>query len=184
MSRIGKKPIPIPPGVEVKVDGNSIKVKGTKGELIQEIHPLVKIGVVDNLVKIEVSNPKIKKQKALWGLFGSLVKNMIEGVTKGFEKKLEIIGIGFKAAVSGNKLTLNLGFTHQIEFDIPKGIIIIVEKNILTISGFDKQLVGETAARIRALKKPEPYKGKGIKYIDEVVRRKAGKAIKGATEGA
>lgn len=186
MSRIGKKPINIPEKVEAKIDGEFIIIKGPKGELKQKIHSHVKIAIEDRNILINVINPEIKEDKALWGLYGSLVKNMVIGIRDGFEKKLEINGIGFKAAVSGSKLQLNLGFSHPIDFPLPSSIVATVDKNIITIAGPDKQIVGEISARIRALKKPEPYKGKGIKYLDEIIRRKAGKAAKaaGAAGGA
>ncbi|MEK7167307.1 MAG: 50S ribosomal protein L6 [Patescibacteria group bacterium] len=180
MSRIGKQPINIPEGVNIKMENQNIIIKGPKGELIQKIHPNVKIEQKDNKLLVNVQKTNDKKQRALWGLFQRLISNMIEGITNGFEKKLEINGLGYKAEVSGNKLVLNVGFSHQVNFDIPKDIDIKIEKNIIIISGFDKQLVGETAAQIRRIKKPEPYKGKGIKYIDEVIKRKAGKAAKAA----
>ncbi|PKL72353.1 50S ribosomal protein L6 [Candidatus Kuenenbacteria bacterium HGW-Kuenenbacteria-1] len=180
MSRVGKQPINISEGVDVKIENQNILIKGSKGELIQKIHPNVKIEQKDKELLINVQKPNNKKQRALWGLFQRLISNMVEGVTKGFEKKLEINGLGYKAEVVGDKLVLNVGFSHQVNFDISKNINIKVEKNVITISGFDKQLVGETAAQIRRIKKPEPYKGKGIKYVDEVVRRKAGKAAKTA----
>ncbi|HEX9664269.1 MAG TPA: 50S ribosomal protein L6 [Patescibacteria group bacterium] len=183
MSRIGKNPIEIPKGVEVRLEGSRIKVKGPKGELTQEIHPLVRIALADNQVKIDIDDKEDKQQKALWGLFGSLIRNMIVGVTEGYEKKLEINGVGYKAVVSGKNVVFNLGYSHPVEFPIPDGISVEVDKNLVTVSGFDKQLVGEVAAQIRNLRKPEPYKGKGIKYVDEVIRRKVGKALKGA-EGA
>lgn len=178
MSRIGKQPINIPENVDVKIEDQNIIIKGLKGELIQKIHPNVRIEQKDKELLVSVQKPKDKKQRALWGLFQRLISNMIEGVTKEFEKKLEINGLGYKAEVSKDKLILNVGFSHQVNFDIPKNINIKIEKNIIIISGFDKQLVGETAAQIRKIKKPEPYKGKGIKYIDEVIKRKAGKAAK------
>ncbi|MEK9129996.1 MAG: 50S ribosomal protein L6 [Patescibacteria group bacterium] len=180
MSRIGKQPINIPENVDIKIENQNIIIKGSKGELIQKIHPNVKIEQKDNELLVNVQKPTNKKQRALWGLFQRLISNMIEGVVKGFEKKLEINGLGYKAEVSGDKLILNVGFSHQVNFNIPKNIEIKVEKNIIIISGFDKQLIGETAAQIRKIKKPEPYKGKGIKYIDEVIKRKAGKAAKAA----
>jgi large subunit ribosomal protein L6 len=180
MSRIGKKPIVIPEKVEAKIDGDSIIIKGPKGELKQKIHPNVNIAIEDKHIIIKVENPEIKDENALWGLFGSLVRNMIIGVTEGFEKRLEINGIGFKALVSGSKLQLNLGFSHAIDFLLPAGITAAVDKNIVVITGIDKQLVGETAARIRTLKKPEPYKGTGIRFVGEIVRLKAGKAAKAA----
>jgi large subunit ribosomal protein L6 len=178
MSRVGKQPINILEGVNIKTENQNIIIKGIKGELVQKIHPNVKIEQKDKELLISVQKPKDKKQRALWGLFQRLISNMIEGVTKGFEKKLEINGLGYKAEVSGDKLILNVGFSHQVNFNIPKNINIKIEKNIITISGIDKQLVGETAAKIRKIKKPEPYKGKGIKYLDEVIKRKAGKAAK------
>lgn len=178
MSRIGKKPIAIPDKVEVKLEGPGIMVKGPKGELRERIHPLVKVELQDKELLVSVKNPENAEERALWGLFRSLLANMVLGVTEGFEKKLEINGIGFKAAVKGKDLVLNVGFSHPVEFAIPEGITIKAEANTITVSGVDKQLVGETAARIRAIKKPEPYKGKGIKYADEQIRRKAGKAAK------
>ena len=176
MSRIGKKPINIPAGVEVKIDAQQVCVKGPKGELVTEIHPKVKVESAEQKIVLTIADQEDNKQKALWGLSRSLVNNMVEGVTKGFEKKLEINGIGFKAQVSGQKLILNVGFSHPVDFDLPQGITAMVEKNVIVISGIDKQLVGEIAANIRKIKKPEPYLGKGIKYLDEVIRRKAGKA--------
>ncbi len=178
MSRIGKQPINIPEGVEVKIENKTIIVKGPKGELVQKVCPRVLISQTGRVVKVEVENPEDKSQRALWGLFNRLVNNMIQGVTSGFEKKLEIIGIGYKAVLEAGKLILNLGYSHPIIFKIPKGIEIKVEKDVITISGVDKQLVGQAAAEIRAFRKPEPYKGKGIKYFGEIVRRKAGKATK------
>ncbi len=176
MSRIGKKPIVIPVGVEVKLEPGQIIIKGKKGELKQEVHPFVKIEVKDKEILLNVKNPEDKKQKAIWGLFGSLIKNMIIGVTEGYEKKLEIVGVGFKVNLQGDKLVLNVGYSHPIEFKLPQGISAVVDKNIISISGIDKQLVGEVAARIRRIKKPEPYKGKGIKYVDEIIKKKVGKA--------
>ncbi|MFH1837973.1 MAG: 50S ribosomal protein L6 [Candidatus Kuenenbacteria bacterium] len=180
MSRIGKQLINIPENVDVKIENQNIIIKGLKGELIQKIHPNVKIEQKNKELSVSVQKPNDKKQRALWGLFQRLISNMIAGVTNGFEKKLEINGLGYKAEVVGDKLILNVGFSHQVNFNIPKNINIKIEKNIIIVSGFDKQLVGETAAQIRKIKKPEPYKGKGIKYIDEVIKRKAGKAAKAA----
>ncbi len=180
MSRIGKKPIDIPEKVDVKIDNNKISVKGLKGELSLDVHPLVQISQKDNQILVTVKNSEDKEQASLWGLSRTLVNNLITGVTEGFSKQLEINGIGFKAQLKGDKLVLNVGFSHPVEYSIPEGIQINVEKNIITISGIDKQKVGQVAAEIRAIKKPEPYKGKGIKYIDEVIRRKAGKVVKGA----
>ncbi len=184
MSRIGKKPITIPEKVEAQIIDDTFVIKGPKGELKQKVHPHVKINLQDRIINLTVSNPEEKEDKALWGLFGSLIKNMIIGVTQGFEKKLEINGIGFKAAVTGDKLQLSLGFSHPIDFKLPAGIKAAVEKNIITISGLDKQLVGEIAAEIKHFKKPDPYKIKGIKYLDEVIKKKAGKAAKAAGAAA
>lgn len=183
MSRLGKKPIIIPSGVEIKIDQNQIVVKGPKGEIKQTIHPLVIVNLEDNSLKVFVKDPQERKQKALWGTFVRLIQNMIEGVTKGFEKKLQLVGIGFRAQISGNKLILNIGFSHPVEYQIPAGVSVNIEKDIITISGLDKQLVGEVAAQIRKLKKPEPYKGTGIKYLEEIVRKKAGKKAVAAAGG-
>ncbi|MFA5128911.1 MAG: 50S ribosomal protein L6 [Patescibacteria group bacterium] len=184
MSRIGKKLIPVPKGVEVKIEQAFVLVKGPKGELKETIHPRVSIVLENNELKITVKDPELKSDKALWGLYGSLIKNMIIGVTVGFEKKLEINGVGYKAALSGEKIVLNLGFSHPVDFPLPKGIAAGIDKNIISISGIDKRLVGAVASEIRALKPPEPYKGKGIKYVDEVIVKKAGKAAKAAGAGA
>jgi large subunit ribosomal protein L6 len=175
MSRIGKKPLAIPAGVEVKIEKNLVKVKGPKGELTQEIHPLVKVEIKDNQVLLTVEDQDNKIEKSLWGLFNRLINNMIIGTTKGFEKKLEVIGVGFRVALQGQKLVLNLGFSHPVEFILPAGITGAVEKNTISLAGSDKYLLGETAARLRRIKKPEPYKGKGIRYSDEVIKKKAGK---------
>lgn len=184
MSRIGKKPIQIPAGVTVHVAESVLSVKGPKGELAQAIHPRVSMVMEENKVMVSVKNPKLKQDKALWGLFARLAENMVQGVTEGFEKRLEINGVGYRAVAEGAKLDLSLGFSHPVKFALPQGITATVEKNIISIRGIDKQLVGETAARIRALKKPEPYKGKGIKYVGEIIRRKAGKQVKAAGAGA
>ena len=176
MSRIGKQLITIPAGVEIKLDDNKVVVKGPKGQLTQVIHPVVSLDIKDNTVSVSVKDSSDKSQRALWGLFGSLTDNMITGVTKGFSKQLEINGVGMKAAAAGKKLVLNVGFSHPVDYNIPEGIAITVEGNVITVSGIDKQLVGETAAQIRKIKKVEPYKGKGIKYVGEQVIRKAGKA--------
>jgi len=176
MSRLGKLPIELIDGTQAKLENGFIIVKGPKGELKQAIHNLIKVDISDKKIVVKIDKENDKQQKALWGLSRSLINNMVIGVNEGFMKKLEINGVGFRAAVSGQKLTLNLGFSHPIEYDIPAGITAQVEGNIVSISGIDKQLVGEVAAQIRKKRKPEPYKGKGIKYIDEVIRRKAGKA--------
>jgi len=181
MSRIGKKPIEIPQGVIVEVQANGIAVKGPHGSLSRIIHPDIHASVKDGQVFVEILR-KTKRAPALWGLTRSLIANMVAGVTKEFEKKLEFEGIGYRAAADATGLTLQLGFSHPVRFVTPKGIVLKVEKNVITILGIDKELVGDTAARIRSLKPPEPYKGKGIRYQGEVVRRKAGKkAVASAT---
>lgn len=174
MSKIGKQPIKISEGVEVKVDGALVIVKGPKGELRYKANDEIRIEVKDREIITSVDR-KTKKASALWGLARALIFNMVRGVSEGFEKKLEIQGVGYKAIVSGKKLIFSLGFSHPIEIEAPTGIDFKVDKNIITVSGIDKQLIGQVAADIRALRKPEPYKGKGIRYVGEVVRRKAGK---------
>ena len=178
MSRIGKKPIEIPEGVEVSVASGNVSVKGPKGSLNLVLHPNVKLSLNDKNLDVQVDNPEAGNNSALWGLHRALIANMVKGVKDGFEKKLEISGVGFRAAVAGNKIVLNLVFSHPVELQIPEGVIAVVEKNIISVSGIDRQAVGQFAAVIRSQKPPEPYKGKGIKYEDEVVRRKAGKAAK------
>ncbi len=180
MSRIGKQQLSIPTDVTVTVASDVITVKGPKGQLQQAVHPAVTITVADNTAQVNVAHPDKKDERSLWGLYASLLKNMIQGVSQGFERKLEINGVGYKVAQQGNGLKLDLGFSHSIQFDLPEGVQAQVEKNTITISGIDKQQVGQVAADIRKLRKPEPYKGKGIKYDDEIIRRKAGKAAKAA----
>jgi large subunit ribosomal protein L6 len=140
------------------------------------LHDLVSVELSEKEISVKVKNTDSKKEKSFWGLYRSLINNMVVGVAEGFEKKLEIIGVGYRAAASGNRLDINAGYSHPVIFELPEGISAAVEKNVITISGSDKQLVGETAARIRKIRKPEPYKGKGIKYADEVIVRKEGKA--------
>ncbi|MCK5061041.1 50S ribosomal protein L6 [Candidatus Parcubacteria bacterium] len=176
MSRLGKLPIELPEGAEAKIQDNFIVVKGKKGELKQELHNLVKVEIKDRIISVSVKRPEVKKERAFWGLYRSLINNMVAGVSEGYEKKLEVIGVGYRVALAGKKIILNVGYSHPVDFPLPKGISAQVEGNAITISGIDKQLVGETAARIRKVRKPEPYKGKGIKYIDEIIRRKEGKA--------
>jgi large subunit ribosomal protein L6 len=173
MSRIGKLPIIIPAGVEIKISGNNVYCKGPKGELKFNFDPRISISKKNSELKVTLV--KDKKNKALWGTTRQIISNMIVGVTKGFEKKLEIQGIGFRAQVSGDRLILTCGFTHPVEIKAPKGIQFKVEKNIITVLGIDKQLVGQIAAEIRSKRPPEPYKGKGIRYVGEYVYRKAGK---------
>ncbi|MAG11698.1 MAG: 50S ribosomal protein L6 [Parcubacteria group bacterium] len=180
MSRIGRKPITIPEGVKVAISDGHIVVSGSKGELKQVTNPAVNIEIKDNVIGVTVNTPEDKRERALWGLYGSLIANMITGVTEGYEKQLEVRGVGFKSKVDGKKLVLDVGYSHQVNYEIPEGIEIKAEKNILTITGIDKQLVGFVASRIRSVRKPEPYKGKGIRYVDEQVQMKAGKAAKAA----
>ncbi len=179
MSRIGKLPIEIPEKVDVKLNGNEVIVKGIKGELKIAVHPKIKVEVNDKIISIEKTEIKGKGLDALRGLFRSLIFNMVEGVSKGFEKRLEINGIGYKAAAEKGKLIIHAGFSHPVEFSLPNNVEAKVEKNIIILASFDKQLLGQVAADIRKIRKPEPYKGKGIKYADEVIIKKAGKAAKG-----
>ncbi len=176
MSRIGKKPIPIPDKVKVEVSGGNVSVEGPKGKLSLRLHPSMMMRAeARQLVCVRPSDNKL--HRSLHGLTRTLVANMIEGVTKGFEKRLEMIGVGFRASLQGRNLTLMLGYSHPIVFPLPEGIKVGVEnQNLLTVSGADKQQVGEVAAKIRSLRPPEPYKGKGVKYVTERIRRKAGKA--------
>lgn len=177
MSKIGKKPIEIPGGVTVTVgDKNKVSIKGSKGELAAIFSADMNIEVKDNEVAV-TPRKDVKKLYAMWGLTRNLIFNMIEGVSKGYEKKLELQGVGYKVALKGNDLDLSLGFSHPVLFKAPVGIKFEVEKNVITISGIDKQLVGQVAADIRKIRKPEPYKGKGIRYVGEQVRRKAGKKV-------
>jgi large subunit ribosomal protein L6 len=175
MSRIGKRPIPIPKGVEVKLDGDILTVKGPKGKLERRINPKVQIKVDDQDLFVSVKD-KTREVGALHGLFGALIWNMVTGVTKGFEKVLEIVGVGDRAELKGRTAVFNLGYSHPINFELPEGIEARIDKAKIYLSGIDKELLGVTAAKIRSLRSPEPYKGKGIKYEDEVIRRKAGKA--------
>lgn len=174
MSRIGKKPIILPAGTEAKVDGTTVTVKGKLGELSRTVKPVVTVTVEGNTVTLAPKNEELETL-ALWGTYASHVNNMVKGVNEEYVKKLLIEGVGYKAAVQGDKLVLNIGFSHPVNMSIPKGIKCEVEKNQITISGIDKEVVGEFAATIRAQKKPEPYKGKGIRYEDEIIRRKEGK---------
>ncbi len=174
MSRIGKKGIIIPEKTEVLINSGVVSVKGPKGSLERNFRSDIFIAIDGKHISLSV--PKENKQiRALWGTYASHIKNMIEGVNNGFEKKLILEGVGYKSQVSGNKLILALGFSHPVEVVIPEGLNVKSEKNILTISGIDKELVGGFSAKIRTLKKPEPYKGKGFRYFDEIIRRKQGK---------
>ncbi|MFH1111551.1 MAG: 50S ribosomal protein L6 [Patescibacteria group bacterium] len=181
MSRLGKIPINIPKGVAVKIEPGLVVVKGPKGELNQAVPHEAIMEVVGDQLIVKVKNSEISRQKAYWGLTRQLLANAVAGVTVGFTKQLEIQGVGYRAQIDGKNLILNVGFSHPVNFSVPEGISIKVEKNLITVTGISKQLVGEITANIRAIKPPEPYKGKGIKYSDEVVRRKAGKLAKAAS---
>ncbi|MDD3465883.1 MAG: 50S ribosomal protein L6 [Campylobacterales bacterium] len=177
MSRVGKEPIALPKGVEASVSGSVLTIKNAK---------LTKVLDTEDRVNMEVAEGKIvftlkgetKQDRAFWGTYRALANNIVVGLDKGFEKKLEINGVGYRAAVNGKKLEMALGFSHPIIFDIPEGIEMAVDKNVISIKGADKQQVGQVAAVIREFRPPEPYKGKGVKYIDETIRRKAGKTSK------
>jgi large subunit ribosomal protein L6 len=177
MSRVGRLPITIPSGVSVTVDADKITVAGSKGTLEQFTIPEISVSVTDNVLTVTRSNdePKIRGKH---GLMRALIQNMVTGVTEGFSKKLEIVGVGYRVAAQGTDLKLNLGFSHDVIFKIPTGVTATLEQNTITISGISRQQVGQVAAEIRALKKPEPYKGKGIKYAGERILRKSGKSGK------
>jgi len=178
MSRIGLKTIELPEGVEVKIDGNDVTVKGPKGELTRTLHGDMVIKVEDNTVNVERPND-LKATRSLHGTTRSLIANMVDGVSKGFEKKLEIIGVGYRAQKQGDKVVVSAGYSHPVEIDPQDGIEIEVPKNTeLIVKGIDKELVGAVAANIRSIRLPEPYKGKGIRYADEYVRQKEGKTAK------
>src|SRR5574337_566626 len=177
MSRIGKLPVKIPSGVTITVDNDFVTVNGPKGSLKQFTMPGVKVSQEGEEVLITRVNDE-RQNRSKHGLVRSLVNNMVQGVSQGFEKKLELNGVGYRVQLQGADLKLNLGFSHDVVYKVPAGITVSVEQNIITVSGIDKQQVGQVAAEIRALKKPEPYKGKGIKYVDERIIRKSGKSGK------
>jgi large subunit ribosomal protein L6 len=175
MSRIGKKPVAIPSGVTAKLDGHTVAVKGAKGELKFTAPDDVDVKLEGNLISV-APRGESKRARAMWGMSRSMIQNLVAGVTKGFEKKLEINGVGYKAAVAGKNLQLSLGFSHDVMFPIPTGVTITTPKPTeITVVGADKRQVGQVAAEIRAIRGPEPYKGKGVKYVDEFIFRKEGK---------
>ncbi len=178
MSRIGRMPIAIPAGVTVEIaENNKVTVKGPKGTLTRVLVPEMEIKVEG--AEVVVTRPNdLKRMKSLHGLTRTLINNMVVGVTSGYEKKLEVNGVGYRAAKAGKKLTLSLGYSHPVEMEDPEGIESVVEGNVITVKGIDKEKVGQYAAEIRDKRRPEPYKGKGIKYADEVIRRKVGKTGK------
>jgi large subunit ribosomal protein L6 len=177
MSRIGKKELPLPKGVEIRQEGSNIFVKGPKGSLTTAVVPGISMSVENNVVKFERKDDE-GKTRAFHGLMRALVANNVKGVSEGFKRELDIVGVGYRAEVKGKEVVFQLGYSHPVRFPIPDGIDITVDAKTghITITGIDKQKVGQTAAEIRSLREPDPYKGKGIKYSDEVIRRKAGKA--------
>ena len=174
MSRTGKLPIKIPTGTEVSVVSNEVIVKGKGGTLKRALHPAVSVAVSDGAVVVSPAREN-RLARALWGTYAAHIRNMVSGVNQPFKKNLQIEGIGYRAELSGRELKLSIGFSHPVKVSIPEGITVAVEKNIISVSGADKEQVGEFSASVRALKKPEPYKGKGIRYEGEVVREKQGK---------
>ncbi len=182
MSRIGLQTINIPEKVEVKIEEGVVKTKGPKGELEQQIPSHFKVEQTEEGLKVSVDKPDNKQQKSDWGTYASLIKNILQGVSEGFEKQLEIQGVGYGFEVQGKKLVLKVGFSHPAEMELPEGIEAKLDKNILTLTGIDKQVLGNFAANIRKVRPPEPYKGKGIRYVGEYVRKKAGKQAAGGEE--
>lgn len=177
MSRIGKEPITVPKGVEIKLDRSRVQVRGPKGELSVDLHSKIDVTVDNQVIQLNrIDNSRVAREQ--WGLRRTLINNAVLGVSKGFEKTLEVIGVGYKADLQGSTIVLNVGYSHPVKIDLPKEIDAKVEKNKITLSGIDKQAVGELAAVIRRVRPPEPYKGKGIKYETEQIRRKAGKSGK------
>ena len=177
MSRIGKQPIEIPAGVTITVGDSEITVAGPKGQLIVPVQPKTKVSIDGNILTVSRSDDE-PKSRAFHGLQRALINNAVIGVTKGYEKKLEVNGVGFRLSGGGQEIEMALGFSHPVKYKAPEGVQLATNKMEITVSGIDKQKVGQVAAEIRSLKKPEPYKGKGIKYVDEVIIRKAGKAGK------
>lgn len=177
MSRVGNKPIPVPSGVKVSLADNIVNVEGPKAKLSKALPPLVELKIEDDLLTL-TRIEETKRGRSMHGLARSLIASMVIGVTEGFKKELEIIGVGYRAQVGGNKLTLNLGYSHPVEYNVPEGITVSVEDNTkLKVEGADKQVVGEVAATIRKFRKPEPYKGKGIRYVGEYIVMKEGKTV-------
>lgn len=182
MSRIGKQKIEIPQGVTAEVKDGNILVKGPKGSLERKLNPIIIVNIVDNVLAVDVKNKEDKKERSLWGTFASHIHNMVLGVTEGFKKQLEVNGVGYKVALQGKDLKLEVGYSHSVIYKMPEDVIANVEKNVISLESNNKELLGRVASEIRAVRKPEPYKGKGIKYMEEVIRRKAGKSAKSASE--
>ena len=181
MSRIGKKPVYLPEGVSVEISGSTVTVKGSKGELARTFPEVITVEQKQDEEKgayLEVTLAETAESTAIWGTVRSHLANMVQGVHEGWSKSLELNGVGFKMNVAGSTLKMSLGFSHDVDYALPEGITASIEGSILTIAGIDKEVVGQTASEIRALKKPEPYKGKGFRYTDEIIRRKVGKAAK------
>lgn len=174
MSRLGKRPISIPKDVEVKLEGDLLRVKGPKGELRRRVHPKVQVDMDGDKISVSVADGS-RESRSLHGLFAVLINNMVTGVTKGFERVLEISGVGYRAVVNGRTAVFNLGYSRPVDFELPDGVDANIEKSKIILTGIDKELLGMTASKIRNLRRPEPYKGKGIKYAEEMIRRKAGK---------
>ncbi len=173
MSRLGKRPISIPKDVEVKLEGDLLRVKGPKGELRRRVHPKVQVDMDGDKISVSVADGS-RESRSLHGLFAVLINNMVTGVTKGFERVLEISGVGYRAVVNGRTAVFNLGYSRPIDFELPDGVDANIEKSKIILTGIDKELLGMTASKIRNLRRPEPYKGKGIKYAEEMIRRLAG----------
>lgn len=186
MSRIGKQPVVIPSGVQVKVDAGVVTAKGPKGELKEQVHPYVKVEMKDGSLVLSSDVAQARDASAIWGMSRARLNNLVQGVASGYSKNLEVHGLGFRAEVAGQKLTLSLGKSHPVTYEAPKGITVTVDakKTLITVTGVSKDLVGAVAADIRELRKPEPYKGTGIRYQGEYVRKKAGKTAAGASAGA
>lgn len=177
MSKIGKQPVKLPEGVSAKIEEGAIAVSGPKGSLSRKFPKRITLELKDGNILVSVAG-KSKRSMALWGTTRALISGMVEGVSTGWKKELELVGTGYRAEVQGTTLVLTVGYSHPVKIEAPEGIGLTVEKSVIAVSGADKEMVGQMAAKIRAVRPPEPYKGKGIKYLDEVVRRKAGKAAK------
>jgi len=175
MSRVGKQPITLPAGVEARIDANSVTIKGSKGELTSPLFAGITVEQEGSTLSVLCADLKTKKTKSFYGLVRALLASNVTGVTTGFEKKLELRGVGYRAQSQGRNLNLSLGFSHPVVYELPEGVDVNVEKSFITVSGIDKQKVGQVAAEIRAFRPPEPYKGKGVRYVDEYVAMKEGK---------
>lgn len=175
MSRIGKKSIVIPEGVSLTFANGIVTAKGPKGTVARVVSPLVTVNIADGEARVSVLHEENKKERSLWGTYASHIHNMVTGVSAGFRKQLEINGVGYRVAMQGKDLKFEVGYSHSVVFAMPEGVVASAEKNVITVESADKELLGRVAAEIRNIRKPEPYKGKGIKYADEVIRRKAGK---------